>query len=65
MVLTGKGIKEWLKINRKRSFLLGLLSVEGFTGVVGGPHFFVILDAADKMAIGEKIVLSGKSRGVP
>ena len=29
--------------------------------VVGGPHFFVILDVADSGAIGEKIVLSGKS----
>ena len=33
----------------------------GFTGMVGEPHFFVFLDAADSMAIGEKIVLSGKS----
>jgi len=30
------------------------LSVEGFTGVVGGPPFFVFLDAADRMEIGEK-----------
>ena len=29
--------------------------------VVGGPRFFVFLDAADSMAIGDKIVLSGKS----
>ncbi len=60
-MLAGKSIEEWLKINRKRSFLLGLLGVEGFTGVVGEPHFFVFLDAADNMAIGAKIVLSGKS----
>ena len=33
----------------------------GFTRVVGGPHFFVFLDAADSRAIGAKIVLSGKS----
>ena len=33
----------------------------GFTGMVGKPHFFVFLDAADRMAIGAKIVLSGKS----
>lgn len=26
----------------------------GFITVVGGPHFFVFLDAADRMAIGEK-----------
>ena len=31
--------------------------------MVGGPRFFVFLDAADRIAIGEKIVLSGKSRG--
>ena len=29
--------------------------------MVGEPHFFVFLDAADRMAIGEKFVLSGKS----
>ena len=29
--------------------------------MAGGPHFFVFLDTADRMAIGEKIVLSGKS----
>lgn len=29
--------------------------------MVGEPRFFVFLDAADRMAIGEKIVLSGKS----
>ena len=29
--------------------------------MIGGPHFLVLLDAADRMAIGEKIVLSGKS----
>ena len=29
--------------------------------MVGEPHFFVFLDAADRMAIGGKIVLSGKS----
>ncbi len=40
---------------------LKILSVEGFTGVVGEPLFFVFLDAADKGAIGEKIVLSGKT----
>lgn len=27
----------------------------------GGSHFFVFLDAADRVAIGKKIVLSGKS----
>ena len=30
------------------------MSVEGFTGVVGGPPFFVFLDAADRMEMGEK-----------
>ena len=39
----------------------GILSVEGFTGVVGEPLFFVLFDAADRVAIGEKIVLTGKS----
>jgi hypothetical protein len=39
----------------------GFLGLVGFTGMVGEPHFFVILDAADRGAIGEKIVLSGKS----
>ena len=29
--------------------------------VVGGPRFLVFFNAADSMAIGEKIVLSGKS----
>ncbi len=29
--------------------------------MVGEPHFFVFLDAADSGAIGAKIVLSGKS----
>ena len=29
--------------------------------MVGEPHIFVFLDVADRMAIGEKIVLSGKS----
>ena len=33
----------------------------GFITVGGGPRFFVFLDAADRMAIGAKIVLSGKS----
>ncbi len=33
--------------------------------MVGGPHFFVFLDAAEKVAIEEKIVLSGKSREFP
>lgn len=28
--------------------------------MVGEPRFFVFLDAADRMAIGEKIVLSAK-----
>ena len=54
-------MEEWLKINRKRSFLLGLLR---FSGVHHGgwwTPFFVFLDAADSGAIGEKIVLSGKS----
>ena len=47
-------MEEWLKIK-------GFLGLVGFTGMVGEPHFFVFLDAADRMAIGEKIVLSGKS----
>lgn len=31
----------------------------------GGSHFLVFFDAADRGAIGEKIVLSGKSQGFP
>ena len=32
----------------------------GFTGMVGEPHFFVFLDAADRMAIGEKSYYQAK-----
>ena len=47
-------MEEWLKIK-------GFLGLVGFITVGGGPRFFVFLDAADRMAIGAKIVLSGKS----
>ena len=61
---TGKSIEEWLNtIESKLSIVMnqGFLGLVGFTGMIGEPHFFVILDAADRGAIGEKIVLSGKS----
>ena len=32
----------------------------GFTGMAGGSHFFVFLDAADSMAIGEKLYYQAK-----
>ena len=47
-------MEEWLKIK-------GFGGLVGFITVGGGPRFFVFLDAADRMAIGAKIVLSGKS----
>ena len=34
--------------------------MEGFTGVVGGPLFFVFLDTAEKVAIGEKLYYHAK-----
>ena len=54
-------MEDWLKINRKRSFLLGLLRFGGVHHGGWWTPIFVFLDAADRMAIGEKIVLSGKS----
>ena len=86
-MLAGESIEEWLKINRKRSFLLGLLRLGGVHHGGWWPPTFcadnepdegactlirrisrqrddsraVFLDAADRMAIGDKIVLSGKS----
>ena len=44
--------------NGLKSRFLGLV---GFITVGGGPRFLVFFNAADSMAIGEKIVLSGKS----
>lgn len=40
----------------------GFLDLVGFITVVGEPHFFWFFDAADNMAIGVEIILSGKSR---
>ena len=46
-------MEEWLKIK-------GFLGLVGFTGMVGEPHFFMFLDAADRMAIGEKLYYQAK-----
>ena len=46
-------MEEWLKIK-------GFLGLVGFTGMVGEPHFFMFLDAADRMAIGEKSYYQAK-----
>ena len=54
-------MEEWLKINRKRSFLLGLLRLGGVHHGGWWAPIFVFFDAADSMAIEGKIVLSGKS----
>ena len=53
-------MEEWLKINRKHSFLLGLLR---FSGVHHGGWWtpiFVFFDAADRMAIGAKLYYYAK-----
>ena len=60
-VLIGKSIEEWLKINRKCSFLLGLLSVEGFTGVVGEPLFFAVLMPLIGWRLGQNYTITQKS----
>ena len=56
-VRTGKSIEEWLKI---KGFERREVHRSGWWA-----SLFCVFDAADRMAIGEKIVLSGKSRGVP
>ena len=52
-MLAGESIEEWLKIK-------GFKVWWGSSRRVVGPYF-LFFDAADRMAIGEKIVLSGKS----
>ena len=37
-----------------------ILSVEGFTGVVGEPLFFCVFDTADNMAIGAELYYHAK-----
>ena len=63
-VLAGESMEEWLNTIESR---LSIVMNQGILRLGGVHHggwwtpIFLFLDAADRMAIGEKIVLSGKS----